>query len=513
MNKELKTGFIPSSRKSSKKIMSALFLTFIFGLILLFASCTGSTDNSTSEDSLAEAAEEEKTADDGLAHDDVPELDFEGYEFKVVAGTYNLRNEDLFPQSEIGDVLNDTIYLRNKSIEGRFNITLKANTINLFELLATLRKNVKAGDASYDMYMQIDREAHTAAAENLLYQIDKLPYIDLSKPYWCRIPNKQLTINNKLFWAYSDDMLSFLEATVVTYYNKKKIVDLGLEDIYGFVRSGDWTHDKLFEYARIAVKDVNGDGEMDGDDNWGVASEHYYIAQSFWVSAGITLIGKDKDDMPYFAIPGNDKFFDIADRVINEFNSKDGLFMETLTTKNLAGYSGDSAMAKRLGFFRDGYVLFSVGAIPETIDLRDMPDDFGIVPFPKYNKEQPQYYSSVCGGFPFVIPSTIEKPEIAGAVMESMACEAKNRVIPAYYEMALKNKYSRDNDTAEMLDLIYETRVYDLGATIWSAPGTDYTYAFIAKTNTFASITEKNADKYNDIMNKAVEAILANLKQ
>jgi len=168
-------------------------------------------------------------------------------------------------------------------------------------------------------------------------------------------------------------------------------------------------------------------------------------------------------------------------------------------------------MAKRLGFFRDGHVLFSVGAIPETIDLRDMPDDFGIVPFPKYNKEQPQYYSSVCGGFPFVIPSTNTKPDIAGAVMEAMACEAKNRIIPAYYEMALKNKYSRDNDTAETLDLIYETRVYDLGATIWPAPGTDYTYAFIAKTNTFASVTEKNADKYNDIMNKAVGEILGNL--
>ena len=487
-----------------------LVFAFVFAAFLLFSCAGDSADQPPEKEGSPPEVSEQLPAGDGMAADNVPELDFGGYEYRVVSGTYNLRNEDLFPEAEIGDVLNDAIYLRNKIIEERFNIKFGAATISLFELLGTLRKNVKAGDDSYDMYMQIDREAHTAAAENLLYHIDKLPYIDLSRPYWCPVPNSQLTIKGKLFWAFSDDMLSFLEATVVAYYNKKQIADLGLEDIYGLVRSGGWTHDKMFEYAKFAVKDVNGDGAMDEADNWGILSEHYYIAQSFWVSAGIKLIEKDEDDLPYFAIPGNQRFFDIADRVVSEFNAVKGLFMETLSAK-LPSYPGDSAMAKRLGFFRNGHVLFSIGAIPETIDLRDMPDDFGIVPFPKYNKEQTRYFSSVCGGFPFVIPATNQRPEIAGALMEAMACEGKNRIIPAYYEMALKNKYSRDSDTAEMLDIIYESRVYDLGATIWPAPGTDYTYAFVKTTNTFASVTEKNADKYDEIMKKAVDTMLENI--
>lgn len=474
------------------------------------------------ETEIGDEANATEITDIHMLYDEVPELDFNGYEYRVLYGTYNLRNEDLYPESDIGEILNDTIYARNKEIEERFNIKFNANLIDLFQLLAMLRKNGRAGDDAYDMYMQIDREAHTAAGENLLYPIGELPYIDLTRPYWCQLANKQLTLNGKLYWAFSDDMLSFLESTVVTYFNKKMVQDLGIEDLYGAVRSGSWTHDKFFEYSRAAIKDTDGDGTITEADRWGIASEHYYIAQSFWVSSGIWLVEKDENDLPYFAIPGNQKFFDMAEKAVTALTSRDGMFMESIEGKlagystgktPLGSYSGESFMERRLAFFKNGNCLFSVGAIPEMIDLRDMPDDFGIIPFPKYTADQPQYYSSVCGGFPFVTPVTNTRPEIAGAVMEAMACSARNEIIPAYYESALKTKYSRDPDTAEMLDLIFDTRVYDLGCTIWSAPGTDYTYAFADGANTFASLTEKNADKYNQTMQKAVEKILSDPNQ
>ncbi|MCL2814587.1 MAG: hypothetical protein FWD23_08305 [Oscillospiraceae bacterium] len=486
-----------------------LFLTLAFTVVL--ASCNNSGDNKPEEKKDAANPDVSESADateETALYDEVPELDFGGYEYRVVVGTYNLRNETLYPEADIGEVLNDAIYARNKSIENRFNIKFNAAVIDLFQLLATLRKNTKAGTDAYDMYMQIDREAHQAAGENMLYPIDQLPYIDLTRLYWSPVTNKQLTIGGKLYWAFSDDMLSSLEATVVTFFNKKQIQDLGLEDPYALVRAGTWTHDKLFEMAKSAARDIDGDGKMTEADNWGILSEHYYIAQSFWVSAGVCLIEKDKDDIPYFAVPGNQRFFDIADRAITGLNSKDGVFMETIGA-NLPSHSGDSSVARKIAFFKNGQCLFSVGAIPETIDLRDMSDDFGIIPFPKFTADQESYYSSVCGGFPFIIPNLNSNIEVAGAVMEAMACSARNKIIPAYYEMALKNKYSRDGDTAEMLDLIYNSRVYDLGATIWPESGTDYTYAFVKSSNTFASLTEKNADKYNRTIQKAVENILS----
>jgi ABC-type glycerol-3-phosphate transport system substrate-binding protein len=155
--------------------------------------------------------------------------------------------------------------------------------------------------------------------------------------------------------------------------------------------------------------------------------------------------------------------------------------------------------------------LFSVGALQEMVQLRDMPDDFGVVPFPKFNEEQARYYTRVIGGFPFVVPGTNARPEIAGALMETMACETRNTVIPAYYESSLQEKFARDLDTAEMLDLMFETKVYDLGDTIWFSPiRVDYTGVFTSGRNTFASLTERNAEKYNQLIEKVVESILGN---
>ena len=58
-------------------------------------------------------------------------------------------------------------------------------------------------------------------------------------------------------------------------------------------------------------------------------------------------------------------------------------------------------------------------------------------------------------------------PEFVSAVMEAMASESATTVVPAYYDVTLKTKMTCDNDSAEMLDLIFENRVFDLGDTIW----------------------------------------------
>ncbi|MCL1792974.1 MAG: extracellular solute-binding protein [Oscillospiraceae bacterium] len=500
--------------KSFAKIMAlALSLALVFVLAIASSCGDGGTKTSGGDDAkIPDKAEEagaetDKPADGGLFRDAVPELDFGGYEYKVVTGIYGRENQELFPESEIGEILNDTIYSRNKKIEERLNIIYKADTMDLMQLLSSLSKNVKAGDGVYDMYMQIDRDAYSAAGQSLLHPLDRLPYVDLSQPYWCQLPNKQLTVGGRLYWAFSDDMLSHFEATVVLYFNKKQVQDLGLGDLYGLVRSGAWTHDTMYEFAKLAIKDADGDGKMTEEDYWGFISESDYFYQPFWISAGITLVGKDENDIPYFSVPGNQKFFDMAEKVTDELKSRDGMYLESQKVK-LPAYPGNSTEA-RVAFFRAGHGLFMVGAIQEMVQLRDMPDDFGIIPFPKYAADQPQYYTRVCGGFPYVIPNTCENPELAGALLEIMACDARNMIIPAYYESALKTKYSRDADTAEMLDLIFDTRVYDLGDTIWYNPiRIDYTDVFAKGDNSFASATEKNAEKYAKVIDKAVSAIL-----
>ena len=494
-------------KKTAKTIALALCLSML--LPLLF-SCGGEKAAQDTKNTAENAAAVETTTGDGLFHDKVPEgLNFGGYEYRILQGTYDRGGVIMFPEEQIGDVLNDAMFDRDRKIEDRFNIKIKAETVSLFSLFQMMTKDVKSGADAYDEYMQIDRDAYTAVGQNLLYPFSQLPYIDLTQAYWCQLPNRQLTVDGKLYWGFSDNMLSFFEAAVVVYFNKKQIENLGLENVYNLVKAGNWTHDRFYEYAKAAAKDTDGDGKMTEADNWGIISETDYFYPCFWISAGFNLVEKDQNDMPYFNVPGNQLFFDIADKVNDNLHPKGGVLLNSQT--NIPKGFGSNSADARVAFFRAGQSLFSVGETSEMIRLRDMPDDFGIIPFPKYTADQSQYYTRVCVGFPFVVPTTITNPEIAGAIMESMACEARNTIIPAYYESALKNKYSRDSDTAEMLDLIFNTRVYDLGDTIWCMTiRIGYTGVFVKGDGSFASFTEKNAEKFIKEINKSVEAILNN---
>lgn len=92
---------------------------------------------------------------------------------------------------------------------------------------------------------------------------------------------------------------------------------------------------------------------------------------------------------------------------------------------------------------------------------------FGIIPYPKYDEEQKDYCARVSYYMPPMIPITNTNLELVGAVLEEANYRAKKNITPAYYDITLKGKYSRDPESISMLDLIFSSRVIDLGDTLF----------------------------------------------
>jgi hypothetical protein len=63
----------------------------------------------------------------------------------------------------------------------------------------------------------------------------------------------------------------------------------------------------------------------------------------------------------------------------------------------------------------------------------------------------------------FCIPATAHNSEKIGAVMEALASESFRSVVPAFYEVALQTQYARDEESAEMMDIIREGISFDFG--------------------------------------------------
>ena len=93
-----------------------------------------------------------------------------------------------------------------------------------------------------------------------------------------------------------------------------------------------------------------------------------------------------------------------------------------------------------------------------------MEQSFGIVPMPKWNADQTRYYHIVEGSCPmYGIPNSKTDATDIGYMLEYFAWEGMETVTPTYKERMLKRRYAQDTESADMLDLIYASKCFDVG--------------------------------------------------
>jgi hypothetical protein len=87
-----------------------------------------------------------------------------------------------------------------------------------------------------------------------------------------------------------------------------------------------------------------------------------------------------------------------------------------------------------------------------------------------------------------------------------MAIESYIHVTPAYYDIALQRKFVRDDESAEMLDIILANRVYDMGLLYGSIGLNDVFNNLGNKGSTdFVSAYAKVSEKAQKALNTLVE--------
>ena len=417
---------------------------------------------------------------------------------------------DQFPTDvteEDGDIVNDAYYKRNRIIEDRYNINFEQTSYaNYNDTTEAFKQSALAQSDDFDLARLIQRDAFAVALEGLAATPDMLPYIDMTKPWYIQYLNEALTIDGQAILAYSDECEHAMTSVQAVFFNKKILDDLGLESPYTLVRDGTWTYDKLFGYAEKAVSDLNGDGEFKlNEDRFGFIGELDMFLPSVWVSSDVKTVEKDNKDIPYFAANGNEKFYSIVKQV-NSFVNTKGNFLNTFKAIKAAEESRITGRES----FANGYSLFKMMDFGFCLDLREMENDFGIVPLPKYDEKQTEYFSRILDAWTNVALSCATDLERTSIILEALAVESKNYVIPAIYENAITQKGIRDEDSLEMLEIIQKNRTLDLGDTVWQADIRNKYYEMVmANKDNVASQTEKIVKKADKIISDALEQVEA----
>lgn len=181
--------------------------------------------------------------------------------------------------------------------------------------------------------------------------------------------------------------------------------------------------------------------------------------------------------------------------------AENGLYCDDF--KGKVDYSHWSVSAN---LFYNKQILF-ITSFPHSLSGFSSKCDFnyGIVPFPKYDENQEKYYSLAdTHSMLFSIPITTATPDFSGFMLEALSSDSEE-VLYNYYEVTCKVKYTYDEDSAEMLDTIFDGIVYDLG-NIYSDLGLYSIYTQIAEkgennfSSVYASVEESAKTKLESII-------------
>jgi hypothetical protein len=443
-----------------KIILPALFCVLIAAILISCGGGAVSDNTKNSADNTQSPDNNPGGGDDGAAarlEPDLPDMDFGGYEFTFFAHRIDYPGDwvgdgdprELVVEEENSEPINDSVYKRNMKIMDKYNIDIKMITNS--NDLGTLKKAVGAGDDIYDAAVIFNNNVPGVVTADLLVNVERLPYVNLKNPWWDPAVNA-MSIGGKNYLMAGDLLILDNEATNALLFNKDMMASFGIDLPYGMVKEGKWTMDKMNEIIKGTAADLNGDGKMGDEDQWGLCVYNDSL-HALFVSGGGTLAAKNENDLPYmdFVSPKNLAVFE---KVTDLMYNPDYVI-------NISGK--DHTVG--LGMFEENRVLFYWMRMRVVEFFRGMESNFGIIPLPKYDEAQDSYHSVVnpYTGVLLGVPKSAEDLERTSVILEALSAEGRYTLRPAYYDVVLQRKYTRDDESSDMLDIIFNSRVYDIG--------------------------------------------------
>ncbi len=484
---------------TSRRFPSLVLTLLLLAQLTLAASCGG--DSPASADTTAPDGETSSAESEEPSHQ-LPEGDFGGKTIHV----FLWDETTLAVTEENGDVINDATFRRNQKIEDLYNVEFTyevrpGSGSSWTEWIGTVTSSVLAGDDAIQLAGGYGYRLADASLDGSFHNLNELPHIDFSKPWWPSNINEAGNLGGALYMALGNIETIYYDVTYVQYFNKLLAQELKLPDLYRLVRDGKWTVEALDSLCKGAAKDINGDTVMDQNDRFGYLSAQNMEIDAFLDSCEVTVTERDKDGLPVLA-GLTQHYVDVQQRI------------RDLTKQDYVLYIVDNNDVFS-NMFRNGQGLFFGYKLGLSHSLRDMETDFGILPYPKWDEKQDGYrtYNALGNATSFCVPITAD-PEMMGCIVEALSCLGWADVLPEYYEKALKGKSARDDESAEMLDIILDNIHFDFTQF--------YSYAFgnqkapsmllrmsIKNDKEIASMWAADESVYNATMEKLINTLKA----
>ena len=447
------------TNKKTGEIFFAASVLLLLSALAMLQSC-GDEDSSVQNPVITTGGENAEAITEPSYLGQYDGVDYGGEKYTLAAVT-SVEYPNYTGEANSGEPINDAQYARDTWIEEHYNVDLQYAAYSLDRDLANnVQKQVQAGDTSIDSLQgNLNGCLCSSASAGVLADLNQIEGLDLTADWWSQSFNDNFTVNNKLYMSTGPISFSYFYSPRIIAYNLQLAENYDVPDLYTVVDEGKWTLDYMYDLIKDFSADLNGDSKMGEDDLWG-ASVDEYSAAGFFLSAGGTQLSTDADGKPYFVLQES-KNVEIIEKVASIIGNED----ITQRAEELASRSGTYDIRDKVYTFKNGNALFlGYGAQAIAFYLRDMADDYGILPIPKYDESQAEYITVGNSHVPAYIgiPMNNERGEMNGVILNSMGYISYRDVTPLINDVLLKGKAARDEASGRMIDLIYRDMYLDL---------------------------------------------------
>ena len=373
---------------------------------------------------------------------------------------------------KIPEVINSAYKTRNELVEEQLGIIIEEEYVydgsrKNANMCKRIREDNLAYSGDYHVVVPCLYDGATLAQEGHLLNLLSLPGIQMEAPWWEQFFNKEMTIAGQLYFTIGDIGTINKSSTAALTFNKDLYLTNNLDSKYGglpydLVRNGTWTLDVALAMTKEFSDDVNDDGTINYEDLVGWSGQLDDMWSLFYGS-GSKLASTDTADGYPEITAYSERSATVMEKMQTLVQDKD----HYLSANDYFGVVQWPSVLLRDNFIA-GQSLFYNGSVSTPMELGDMEQNYGLLPIPKADEAQENYYSlvnpwtSTC----FAVPTSVKDADLqmVSDFLNAMGAASANIVAPAYIEQCLEYMKTRDDDTIDMIEhYILPGRGCDIG--------------------------------------------------
>ncbi len=440
-----------------------------------------------------------ETVDEAQIALDAIKVSYGGRELAILGETPYC-NELLDWTGDTSEVMSEAIHTRNTLFAERCDLTYAVIDRDSEALQALVRNEALASTGEFQFIDTAMGTTASMATSNLLYNLKNMN-MNLSGPWW-DTGTANFVLNGGVYFMtgslnFDDDHFTFM---LVFNKNMQKTYANTVPNPYETVRNGDWTLD-YFHSVTSGISMDNGDGKWDGQDTYGFATLGE-MANAFFIGADLRFVlNDDTVEEPILYLDNQSRM----DKTLHVIDVSRKLFHEGNTTL-LENTENDGYNA-----FIENRALF-YGHVSGLLSLMnaEMEGDYGVLPLPKYDKAQELHHSyilNVASSFSVIKSVPDADAHTLGKLLEVYAILSHQYVRPVYYDTIVTSRNIRDSDSAEMLDMLFQNRIYDMAFYFELEMGDLVAYHVTRDSDGFYSDYKKASMGFDRRMNRLLEKL------